>query len=118
MPLNFLLRKPIFPAIIDTGNGLVGARSWSECKKKIEKLSILDVQPKPVIDSVAEGFAFYPGQMIISPFTTKKRWTKAEMIALYNQGKQIDKPPYEPKSLGNKSIERVVGELVDLLSSP
>jgi len=72
----------------------------------------------PVVDSTSEGYGFYPRMMLISPLTTKKRWTKAEVIALYNDRKKPDAPNYEPGSLSNRGFDRVVHEVVHLLREP
>jgi len=72
----------------------------------------------PVVDSSAEGFGFYPQMMLITPLTTKKRWTKAEVIALYNGRKRPGAPDYHPGSLSNRGVNRVVLEVVQLLREP
>jgi len=72
----------------------------------------------PVVDAAAEGFAFYPKMMLISPFVTKKRWTKTEVITLYNDRKKPDAPEFRPVSLSNRGFDRVVHELVQLLREP
>lgn len=102
--MNFLFRKPHLPVIIDTGTGLVGAKSWSACEKHLENVTFADIAPRPVIDSTAEAFSLYPEQMVFSPLTFKKRWTEAEIIGLYNDRKGPGRPEYQRTSLGNKSL--------------
>ena len=114
--MNFLLRKPRFPAIVDTGTELLGIRSWTECQKRLERFTSADKQPKPVIDASAEGFAFYPDMSVVSPLALKKRWNKSEIIALYNERKSANAPRYDPKSLSNKPLPRVVADIVYLLN--
>jgi hypothetical protein len=53
--------------------------------------------------------------MAFSPLTFKKRWTKAEIIELYNSSKGPGRPAYPMTSLGNKSMEKVVRDIVELL---
>ncbi len=72
----------------------------------------------PVVDATAEGFGFYLKMMLISPLVTKKRWTKAEVITLYNDRKKPDAPEYGNVSLSNRGFDRVVNELVQLLREP
>jgi hypothetical protein len=119
MAVRYWLRKPRFPIIIDTGRGLVGALSGAECTKRIARLGPFnDDNSMPVIDSTAEGFGFYPRMLLISPLTTKKHWTKAEVIALYNKRKKPSAPEYQPRSLSNRGFDRVISEVVQLLREP
>ncbi|MEW6668364.1 MAG: hypothetical protein AB1512_24390 [Thermodesulfobacteriota bacterium] len=117
--MQFLFRKPRFPIIIDTGKGLAGVRSWAECERLFDMTAFSDNEPKPVIDVTAEGFALNPDMMVISPLTGKKQWTKGEIIELYNRCvKKPEARAYELRSLGNKRVEVVVSEIVDLLRRP
>ncbi|MDZ4347187.1 MAG: hypothetical protein U1E51_32665, partial [Candidatus Binatia bacterium] len=112
-------RKPRFPIIVDTGRGFVGALSGPECAKRIAQLGPFGSEESmPVVDATAEGFGFYSKMMLISPIVTKKRWTKTEVIALYNDRKKPDAPEYRPVSLSNRGFDRVVYELVELLREP
>lgn len=56
--------------------------------------------------------------MAISPLSSKKRWTKAAIIELYNGLKGPGRPKYPTTSLGNKGMENVVKDIVDLLTAP
>ena len=119
MALRYWPRRPRFPIIVDTGRGLVGALSGAECAKRVARLGPFDDDNSmPVIDSTSEGFGFYPKMLLISPLTTKKRWTKAEVIALYNERKKAGTPEYQPRSLSNRGFDRVVSEVVQLLREP
>lgn len=112
--LKFLFRKPRLPVIICTSTGLIGAKSWVACKKQLAAF-IDDLAPRDVIDASAEGFTLYPEHMAFSPLTLKKRWTKAAIIDLYNKAKGPGRPEYPATSLGNKTLEKVVADIVELL---
>jgi hypothetical protein len=56
--------------------------------------------------------------MAFSPLTSKKRWTKAAIIDLYNRQKGPGRPEYPTTSLGNKSLEKVLKDIVELLTAP
>lgn len=116
--MNFLFRKPLFPIIIDTGHGLLAAKSWAVCEKRLTTVTFPDMAPRDVIDITAEAFSLYPEHMVFSPLTFKKRWTKGAIIDLYNSQKEPGRPEYSAKSLGNKSLEKVVNDIVDLLVAP
>jgi len=64
---------------------------------------------------MAEGFGYYPEQHVISSMVLKRRWNKPEIIKLYHARKSPDAPEYSTKSLGNKRLEQVVAEIVELL---
>ena len=114
--IRFWPRKPRFPVIIDTGVELVGAKTGAECSKLIARVGVSGNDTSTsVIDATAEGFGFYPQLMMISALTTKKRWTKSEIINLYNSRRKPRAPEYRATSLGNKPVGRVVADIVDLL---
>ena len=97
MEIRYWPRKPRFPIIVDARPGLVGALSDAECAKRIGQLGPFESDGSmPVVDATAEGFGFYPKMMLISPLVTKKRWTKAEVITLYNDRKGPDAPEFAP----------------------
>jgi hypothetical protein len=115
--LNFLFRKPRLPIIIDTGVGLVGAKSWGACRALLAQLPSSDLTPRDVIDATAEAFSFYPQHMAFSPLTVRKRWTKMTIIELYNSSKGPGRPAYPTTSLGNKPLEKVIQDIVELLAT-
>lgn len=116
--LNFLFRKPRLPIIIiDKGAGLLGAKNWGACRKLLAQLPASDLTPRDVVDATAEAFSFYPEHMAFSPLTVKKRWTKLAIIELYNGSKDPGRPAYPTTSLGNKSMGRVVEDIVELLTT-
>jgi hypothetical protein len=114
--MDFIFRKPRFPIIIVSDDDLLGAHTASECAKKLAKVTFVGNAPRSIIDSNAEGFAFHPESMFISPLTMKKRWSKAEIISLYNVRKKPSAPIYAPASLGNKTLQRIVHDVVYLLT--
>ncbi|GGE65511.1 hypothetical protein [Massilia psychrophila] len=61
--------------------------------------------------------ALYSEHMAISPLTIKKRWTKMTIIERYNSLKGPGRPEYPTTSLGNKSLEKVVTDIVELLTT-
>lgn len=115
--MNFLFGKPHCPIIVDTGARLIGAKSWAASEKKLATIAFADTAPRAVIDATAEVFSLYPEHMTISPLTFKKRWTKMDIIELYNSSKGPGRSLYPTTSLGNKSLEKVVTDIVELLAA-
>lgn len=117
--MNFLFRKPRLPIIIDTGAGLIGAKSWVVCEKRLTGIAFSDMAAlRHVIDATGEGFSLSPEHLAISPLSSKKRRAKAAIIELYNGSKGPGRPDYPTTSLGNKSLEKVVTDIVELLATP
>jgi hypothetical protein len=115
--MDFFIRKPQLPLLIDIGTELLVAKSWSVCEKRLAAVVFVDNGPRDVIDATTEGFSLYPETLLFSPLTFKKRWTKAGIIKLYNDRRGADLAEYQPKSLGNMSLEQVVKDVVALLSA-
>ena len=117
MTLQYFLRAPRFPVLIDLGDHLAGAVSRAQCAKVLAREQLLDTQAQwDVIDSTAENFFYYPKMSAISVLAVKKRWTKRSVIDLYNTRRPADKPAYEPRSIGNKRFEDIVAEIVERLN--
>jgi len=112
--MDFLFRKPEFPALVDVGSELIAVRSWAECESRLEALSLSGPEARPVIDATAEGFAFHPELNVITPLTVEKNWTKTGIIALYNARKRPGAPTYAPK-LGSRTLAAVVADIASLL---
>jgi hypothetical protein len=54
---------------IDTGNGLLGAKSWAACERRLATIRFLDMAPRDVIDSTAEAFSLHPEHLAFSPYS-------------------------------------------------
>ena len=78
-------------------------------------VTFADLAACDVIDVNAEAFSLYLEHMVFSPLTSRKRWTKLAIIELYNGAKKAGRPDYPSTSLGNKSLEKVVRDIVELL---
>ena len=119
MTIRYWPIPPRFPVIIDTGCEVFGARTAAECSKRIARATIPEGEIAiPVIDVSAEGFAYYPDSNVVSGMTVKKRWTKSEIIEVYNSRRPPGRPEYVPGSLSNKPVEKIVSEIVELLCEP
>jgi len=109
--------------IVDTGDQLIAARTKAQFEKRIRNISFngKDTVPNgkdtvPIIDRTAEAFALYPEKEFVAPQVAIRRWTKASIIDLYNERRPANVPEMEKRSLGNRSLEQIVSETVDLLA--
>jgi hypothetical protein len=88
----------------------------------MEQVGAIDLPPGeflPLVDSTGEGWIFDTDHMIISPFSSKKVWTKKEVIDMFNKSytaKHIGKE-YSSRSLSSKRFNRIMAEIVALILS-
>ena len=114
--MNYLLRAPKFPVIVDTGDQLIATRTKTQFEKRIRKISFNGKDTVPIIDRTAEAFALYPEREFVAPQMAIRRWTKASIIDLYNERRPTNAPEMGKRSLGNRSVEQILSETVDLLA--
>jgi len=114
--MDFIFRLPRFPVILDTGDVLIHANSKSQLVSKVAKIKFTDNGTKDIIDAQAVGFTLYPEKMFVAPAIVNRRWTKLQIIELYNAKKKAGAPELRITSLGSRSLESIVGEAVKLLS--
>ncbi len=115
--MDFFLRKPVFPVLVDTGTELVVLRTPAEGDRLLPPRAAPGITQMDVIDARIEGFAYVPDYHTVSPLTIKKSWTKAEIIALYNARKPACAPPYAP-NIATRKLAQVFADVVDLLRPP
>lgn len=113
--INYLLRMPRFPLLLDTGIELIAVHDADECGARLPSFALTG-PPWPVIDARAEGFAFYPDLGAITPLTLKKDWTKAEIVALYHARKRPGAPAYT-RSLPTRKLADVVSDIAALVTA-
>jgi hypothetical protein len=55
--------------------------------------------------------------MVISPLTFKKRWTKREIIKLFNERENVELgegKKYSERSLSAKRLDKIIFDLVEM----
>jgi len=112
-----LFREPKFPLVCDADGFLVAATSLRDFSAQV---AVLDLPPDanlPVVDASAEGWVFNTQYQLLSPLTLKKRWTKKEVIALFNGSSAARKlgGKYSERSLSAKRFDRILSEIVKLI---
>ena len=112
-----LFRPPELPFICDVGSRLIGVTSFRAFDALIATLDLPPDGEFPVVDASSEGWAFNIKHYMLSPFTKKKRWTKKEVIAMYNNSSAAKKlgKQYAEKSLSAKRFDRIFNEIVELI---
>jgi len=114
--VSFLLRKPKFPIICDIDGYVIAARSKSSFEKQLSAYDNFKESRYPLIDVSGEGWSFHPEHMAISPLTSKKKWFKKEVIAIFNNRKNnTSNVTYSEKSLSAKRFDKIFQDIVGLL---
>jgi hypothetical protein len=110
-----LFRRPIFPVV-----GFVDARLFSALDLKTLALTLVRLEPSSgedivrLVDSTGEEFWYSREQQVLSPGFLGKRWTKQQIIDLYNSHIESDRP-YSARSLSNKRLSEIVAQISDLI---
>jgi hypothetical protein len=116
--VQYLLRTPKYPLLIETDRRVSGARSGRGIDRLCKQASFARKESYIVVDSAGEGWSFFPANEVISPLTTLKRWSKAKIIELFNASlEEIGiQERYKPRSLSNRRLEQIVREIVEFES--
>jgi len=119
MKLQYLFRKPIFPMVSNIEGYFVGAKTPKELSIKLTKIQLDRDKSYDMVDFTGEGWSLYLPKMLISPLTLKKRWTKREIIKLFNERENIELAEgkkYSEKSLSAKRLDKIIFDLVEMSS--
>ena len=87
--IRYFLSRPLFPVICDLDNMLIAAKSH----RKLD------------------------AELVVSPLTLKHRWTKKEIVRMFNDSTnaRLSNMRYPERSLGNKRLDRIVAEIVEVI---
>jgi len=97
----------------------VGAKNAKELSSRLAEIQLNKDGSYNLVDFTGEGWSFYTAKMIISPLTINKRWTKLEIIKLFNERKNTELgegKKYSEKSLSAKRLGKIISDLVDISS--
>ena len=97
----------------------IGAKTPKDLSIKLTKIPLDRDKSYDLVDSTGEGWSLYTPKMVISPLTLKKRWTKREIIKLFNERENIELAEgkkYSEKSLSAKRLYKIIFDLVEISS--
>ena len=98
---------------------MIGAKSDRTLAKKLSLLELDDSKQYDVIDLTGEGWLLLTDHMVLSPVNfRKRRWTKLEIIRLFNNRTNKldpDEKPYSEKSLSAKTLDKIFRNIVEAL---
>ena len=118
--LQYIFRKPKFPVIVSIEGYFIGAETPADFLEQLNRAPVNEKGIYDMVDVTGEGWSFSVEQTAISPITFKKRWTKKQIISLFNQ--RINKGAgqqelYSEKSISSKRLDRIIMDLVRLSST-
>lgn len=117
---NIILRKLKYPVIIISAEKLYSAFNIKQLAKCC--ISSVPIEGKTIIqaiDSTGEEFWYSPGKHVLSPGFSFKRWTKKQLIEIFNcsSNAQNSLQEYSAKSLSAKRLEKIVSDICELIRS-
>ncbi len=120
--INFkvLLRSPKYPVIVISDDGLFPAYDIKQLGTLcVISESLDDDYELKVVDSTGSEFKYFPEHTTLMPGFPNKRWTKKQIIEIYNESVNAEETgiKYPLKSLSNKKLSLIIGEICDLLMS-
>jgi hypothetical protein len=115
--IRFFYRNPKFPVLCDVHGVLIGARTPRQFSEAIGSIKLPAGGHLPLVDAAAEGWTLVVDYMTVSPLTSKKHWTKKEVIAVFNGSKTARRAglEYPLSSLSSKRFDRILRDIVELV---
>lgn len=116
---RILFRRPKYPLIVISVDELMAAFN-------IRELAVCCITSRPdkdggvvkCIDSTGEEFWYSPESYAIAPGFAFKKWTKKQIIELYNSSDIVESDnKYSDKSLSNKRLTQIIADICKLLKA-
>ena len=117
---NIIMRKPKYPVIILSAERLYSAFNIKQLAEScVTSTPVEGKKYIQVIDSTGEEFWYSPDQYVLSPGFSFKKWTKKQLIEIFNcsSNAKDSMQEYSIKSLSAKRLEKIVGDICELLKS-
>ena len=112
-----MFRWPRLPVIIISPQGVAAAADRRQLARVLAGLpESSDAWDVRVVDPTGWEFWFSTKDHVLAPGFAVKRWTKRQLIDLYNESRHGDQRRYEVVSLQNYRFERIVNEIARLVT--
>lgn len=118
--LKSIIRTPIYPVIVVSEIGLFSAFSIKELAKVFFLLDPIDHEHDAIlIDSTGAEFKYLSELTTLMPGFLNKKWSKKKIVELFNGSLDAKELAieYPMKSLSNKKISQIVGEICHQLGT-
>ena len=111
-----MFRWPQLPAIVLSAQGLESAFDRKQLLRILNTIQSADSFPAAkVIEVKGSEFWFDATNRYLAPGFAGRRWTKRQLIDLYNGARQ---KKYLPRSLQNFRLEKLIKDIALLLKKP
>ena len=116
--IGIFSRTPKFPVVGFADKVLFSALELSGLASILVRFEPSSGKDKiQVVDVTGEEFWYSRTQYVLAPGFTIRRWTKRQIIDLYNSNVGSDRT-YAIRSLSNKRLSEIVNEIANLIRSP
>ncbi len=115
---NIIMRKPKYPVIVISTERLYSSFDIKQLAKSCISSTPIDGKNiVQVIDSTGEEFWYSPEQYVLSPGFSFKKWTKKQLIEMFNSSSNAKNQvqEYSTKSLSAKRLEKIIEDICELL---
>lgn len=115
-----MFRRPAYPLIANINGFLICGKSEVEFYKQFKRASVDCAQNYAVLASNTDKWTLLAKDMTITPgFTIGQRWTKLELIELFNASANARflAAEYSTKSLSSKKAPRVFNDILQLVEA-
>jgi hypothetical protein len=114
--VRYAFRRPRFPIVWANRGEVLSAGSAATFQRQIERLDLDGVKAIDIVDATGEGWAFHTELMVVSPLTLKKRWTKIEVIRLFNGSDNARRTgaAYPEAYARRRSLDLIIAEVAAL----
>jgi hypothetical protein len=114
--VQYAFRRPRFPVVYAVGSEVLAATTSAALLRQLRRLDLQGVGTLDFVDATGEGWAFHSAAMIVSPLTMKKRWTKLEVIRLFNASDNARRigARYPEAYIPRRSFSRIIAEVAAL----
>ena len=121
MIIKYMFRMPVFPVITSIDGHVIGAVTPDGLGIELSKTQFVHEEIYDLVDAVGEGWSLLVNQSIVflSPINMRNRWTKREIIKLFNERKNTELAEgiqYSEKSLSAKRLDRIISDIAELLT--
>ncbi|WP_289019952.1 hypothetical protein [Desulfobacter postgatei] len=117
---KILFRAPKYPVIIVSANRLYSAFDINQLAEGC--ISSVPIQNKDyiqVVDSTGSEFWYMPKHYTLSPGFVFKKWTKKQIIEIFNNNASEKRilQEYSMKSLSSKRLDKIIHDICTILKS-
>ncbi len=114
---SYLFRKPRYPVICDINGFLICGYGGNELFNNLKGRLTSAENEYDLFDVSGVRWKVYEKGLIISPFVYKRRWTKINLIELFNssENSKLISQKYSTKSLSSKKLQKIFMDIMRLI---